>query len=188
MNSSAFGTCLWQFKNPRFQWIPQILRTATRKWICPHEITSIARVFQQDLDGNQNEGHRGMSNLFLLHHNHEWQCNHIHSCHLFCSHHPRCLRFATDCHQERVRCELQVLRAAIGCHLGRFSEKQGQCTSALLQVVVGREALQFSLSKAGDAICPASNWAQLNGVKAGFGARTSFEVAAACLLFLHDLL
>jgi len=145
--------CLRQFKNPRYQWIPQILRTPTCKWIDSCDITSIAWVFQQqDLDTNQHEGHQGMENLFLLHHNDQGQHTHIHTCHTFCSDYHRFSLVAVDCYQERVWCGLQVLRSEISRHLGRFSEKQGSYTRVSSQVVVGKEAWHFLLSKVGHAI------------------------------------
>jgi hypothetical protein len=67
---------LQSFTNPLYQWIPQILCTRRcSKWIDPpgSAVESIAWVFRtQHLDRKPNEGHQGMSNLFLLHY-----CNDI---------------------------------------------------------------------------------------------------------------
>ena len=49
---------------------------------------------------------------------------------------------------------LQVLRAEIGRHLGRFSEKQGSFNKVSSQVVVGREAWAYLLAHVGNAIRP----------------------------------
>ena len=101
---------LRQFTNPRYRWIPQILRTPTCKWINPSDIISIAWVFQlHDIDAHQNEGHQGMKDLFLFYHNDEGQYNNIHSCHPFCSDYPLFRLCGADCYQERVWYELQVL-------------------------------------------------------------------------------
>jgi hypothetical protein len=143
------------FPNPRYKWIPQILRTATTKWIDTADITNVAWVFQQHiLDKYPHQGHQGMSNIFLLHYNCEGQYTHIHGCHPFCSNYAMFSVFAVDCYQERVWNGLQVLRAEIARHLGRYSEKQGSFTKVSSQVVVGKEAWQFLLSKVRAVIRP----------------------------------
>lgn len=144
---------LRQFTTPRYRWIPQILRTPTCKWINPNDVISIAWVFQlQDIDAHQHEGHQGMMNLFILHHNDEGMYTHIYSCHPFCSKYPQFALCGADCYQERVWYGLQVLRSEIGRHLGRFSEKQGSFNKVSSQVVVGREAWAYLLAHVGQSI------------------------------------
>jgi hypothetical protein len=48
--------------------------------------------------------------------------------------------FAVECYQERVWNGLQSLRAEIGRHLARHSQKQGSFARVSAQVVVGKEA------------------------------------------------
>jgi hypothetical protein len=61
---------------------------------------------------------------------------------------------ATSCYPERVWNGLQVLRSEISRQLGRFSEKQGTYTKTSSQVVLGREAWSYLLSKVATAIRP----------------------------------
>ncbi len=61
---------------------------------------------------------------------------------------------ATSCYPERVWIGLQVLRLELSRQLERFSEKQGTYTKTSSQVVLGREAWSYLLSKVATAIRP----------------------------------
>lgn len=140
---------------PCNQFIPQILRAPGRKWIDPMTVTSIAWVFQRKMiDARPTEGHQGMSNLFLLEHNNQGGYAHIWDCYPFCSMHANYHLCAVECYQERVWRGIQVIRAEIARHLGRYSEKQGSFSRVSSQVVVGKEAWQFLLSKVRTVIGP----------------------------------
>jgi hypothetical protein len=118
------------------------------KWIDPMTVASIAWVFQRKMiDARPTEGHQGMSNLFLLEHNNQGGCACIWDCYPFCSMHANYHLCAVECYQERVWRGIQVLQAKIARHLGRYSEKQGSFSRVSSQVVVGKEAWQFLLSK-----------------------------------------
>jgi hypothetical protein len=143
------------FPNPNYRHVPQILRTPRCLAIKPCAVTSICLVFQrQDLDNRPHEGHQGMSNLFLLNYNDQGGYLHIDRCHPFCSSHDMYDVVATSCYPERVWNGLQVLRSEISRQLGRFSEKQGTYTKTSSQVVLGREAWSYLLSKVATAIRP----------------------------------
>ena len=143
------------FPNPNYRHVPQILRTPRCLAIKPCAVTSICWVFQrQDLDNRPHEGHQGMSNLFLLNYNDQGGYLHIDRCHPFCSSHDMYDVVATSCYPERVWNGLQVLRSEISRQLGRFSEKQGTYTKTSSQVVLGREAWSYLLSKVATAIRP----------------------------------
>jgi hypothetical protein len=88
-----------------------------------------------------------MLNLFLLHYNGNGEFIRSGDCHPFCSDYAAYSLILADCYQERVWIGLQTLCAEICRHLGRSSEKQGSFTKVSSQVVVGREAWQFLLSK-----------------------------------------
>jgi hypothetical protein len=136
------------FVNPLYKWIPQILRTPRCQWIDAGSVESIAWVFQtQHFDSKPNEGHQGMSNLFLLHYNELGQLQSSGDCYPFCSYYAPYKFLLADCYQERVWNGLQSLRSEICRHLGRYSEKQGSFTRVSSQVIVGREAWNFLLSK-----------------------------------------
>jgi len=137
-----------KFNNPRYQHIPQILRTASRERVNVFEdVKSICWVFQRStLDSSPYEGHQGMKNLFLLEFNYEGGRTHIWDCHPFCSGHGHYKIFALECYQERVWNGLQILRAEICRHLGRYSEKQGSFTRVSSQVVMGRESWEYLVS------------------------------------------
>ena len=132
------------FSNPRYAHIPQIVRTSSRAWIDMMRVKSICWVFQRStLDSTPYAGHQGMKNLFLLEFNDEGGRTHIHNCYPFCSWYAHYSTFAVECYQERVWNGLQNLRAEIGRHLGRYSEKQGSFTKVSSQVFLSREAWQF---------------------------------------------
>jgi hypothetical protein len=145
---------LQTFTHPRYQWIPQILRTPRCKRIDSSSVESIAWVFgTQHLDRRPNEGHQGMSNLFLLHYNDQGELMTTRDCYPFCSYYAcHSLLVADCCYQERVWNGLQILRGEICRHLGRYSEKQGIFTKVSSQVVLGREAWLFLLSKVGSRV------------------------------------
>jgi hypothetical protein len=146
---------LRRFTNPLYKWIPQILRTPRCKWVDTTCVESIAWVFQtQHLDSNPHEGHQGMANLFLLHYNDLGELLSTAGCFPFCSYYSMYSLILADCHQERVWNGLQILRAEICRHLGRYSEKQGSFTRISSQVVLCREAWQFLLSKVERATGP----------------------------------
>jgi hypothetical protein len=118
-------------------------------------VTSIAWVFQRKMiDARPTEGHQGMLNLFLLEHNNQGGYAHIWDYYPFCSMHANYHLCAVECYQEQVWRGIQVLRAKIAWHLGRYSEKQGSFSRVASQVVVGKEAWQFLLSKVRTVIGP----------------------------------
>jgi hypothetical protein len=139
---------LRSFSNPLYQWIPQILRTPRCQWIDAASVESIAWVFQtQHIERKPHVGHQGMSNLFLLHYKETGQFMSSGECYPFCSYYATYSFLLADCFQERVWNGLQSLRSEICRHLGRYSEKQGSFTRVSSQVIVGREAWNFLLSK-----------------------------------------
>jgi hypothetical protein len=136
-----------RFTDPRYAHIPQIVRTSSRVSIDWMRVKSICWVFQRDfLDCRPYDGYQGMKNLFLLEFNDEGGRTHIHGCHPFCSRYGNFTIFGVECYQERVWNGLQMLRAEIGRHLARYSEKQGSFNKVSSQVFFGREAWQYLLS------------------------------------------
>jgi hypothetical protein len=135
------------FTHPRHKWIPKVIRTERCHWINAASITTIAWVFQSHLM-EPNEGHQGMSNLYLLTHNDWGDLIGSNDCYPFCSYYAMYNSFFSDCcYPERVWNGLQNLRSEISRHLGRFSEKQGSFTKVSSLVVIGSEAWQFLLSR-----------------------------------------
>jgi hypothetical protein len=138
--------------NPLLKWIPHILRTTRSKWITAKSVSSIAWVFNPtDLERRPNEGHQGMSNLFLLAYD-DTGALIVNGCHSFCSGYTFYALNLSDCYQERVWNGIQTLRAEICRHLGRYSEKQGSYTRVSSNIVVGREAWRFLLLKVGKKV------------------------------------
>lgn len=139
-------------QRPFLKWIPHILRTTRSKWITTKSVSSIAWVFSPEhLENRPNEGHQGMSNLFLCAFDDAGD-RIVRGCHPFCSYYGLYSGHQADCYQERVWNGLQTLRAEISRHLGRFSEKQGTFTRVSSNVVVGREAWRYLLMKVGKRI------------------------------------
>ena len=137
--------------NPLSRWIPHILRTTRSKWITSKSVSSIAWVFSQASIDGSNEGHQGMANLFLLEYDDTGKSI-VRGCHPFCSGYTFFSRHLSDCYQERVWNGLQIIRAEISRHLGRYSEKQGLFARVSSNIVVGREAWRFLILKVGMAV------------------------------------
>jgi hypothetical protein len=138
--------------NPLTKWIPHILRTTRSTWIKPKSVMSIAWVFNPvALDRRPNEGHQGMSNLFLLAYDDTGDPI-TNGCHSFCSGYSFYSLNLADCYQERVWNGIQALRSEICRHLGRYSEKQGSYTRVSSNIIVGREAWRYLLLKVGNRV------------------------------------